>query len=390
MEILNNKKFPQNQEELYPGEYVAEIAKKILDKKIINDFSNLKKIYEQLKEYSINESIKLIKFNLNLLGIKHDQFIFESLLFKNNEIDNTIEKLKKSNFVYHGKIAAPKIKTTQEWKERKQLLFKSTLFDDDKDRPLQKEDLSWTYFAGDLAYHNNKIERNFHSLINILGADHAGYIKRIKAGVQALSNKKVKLNCKVSQLVKLLKDGKPFKMSKRKGDYVTVQDLINEVGRDPVRFIMLSRSSDVELDFDFKKVTEKTKENPVYYVQYCYARICSVFRNLKKNLEDEINFDEKRFEINFHEKEIIKKLSEWPKCVQVSTQKMEPHRIPVYLYELATLFHSYWNLGKENISYRFITNNMPTNITKLIILKCTSHVIKSGMTLIGVDTPNKM
>ena len=390
MEILNNKKFPQNQEELYPGEYVAEIAKKILDKKIINDFSNLKKIYEQLKEYSINESIKLIKFNLNLLGIKHDQFIFESLLFKNNEIDNTIEKLKKRNFVYHGKIAAPKIKTTQEWKERKQLLFKSTLFDDDKDRPLQKEDLSWTYFAGDLAYHNNKIERNFHSLINILGADHAGYIKRIKAGVQALSNKKVKLNCKVSQLVKLLKDGKPFKMSKRKGDYVTVQDLINEVGRDPVRFIMLSRSSDVELDFDFKKVTEKTKENPVYYVQYCYARICSVFRNLKKNLEDEINFDEKRFEINFHEKEIIKKLSEWPKCVQVSTQKMEPHRIPVYLYELATLFHSYWNLGKENISYRFITNNMPTNITKLIILKCTSHVIKSGMTLIGVDTPNKM
>ena len=223
-----------------------------------------------------------------------------------------------------------------------------------------------------------------------MGADHTGYIKRINAGVEALSNKKTKLNCKVSQLVKLIKDGKPFKMSKRKGDYITVEDLINEVGRDPVRFIMLSRSNDVELDFDFKKVTEKTKDNPVYYVQYCYARICSVFRNINKDLNEEINFDIKKFHINSYERQIIKKLSEWPKCISISTQRMEPHRIPVYLYELSSLFHSYWNLGKDDISFRFISDNKPTSLTKLIILKCISYVIKSGMNLIGVNTPNKM
>ena len=390
IEMLHNKEFPKNQDDLYQGEYVIDIAKKIIDKKLINEFTNLENIYDQLKEASIKESLELIKINLNSLGIQHDHFVFESQLFKNNEIQNTVEILKKKNLIYHGKIAAPKSKEGNNWIERKQFLFKSTLYGDDKDRPLQKDDLSWTYFAGDLAYHNSKIKRNFDTLINVLGADHAGYIKRINAGVEALSNKKVKLNCKVIQLVKLLKDERPFKMSKRKGNYITVEDLINEVGRDPVRFIMLSRSNDVELDFDFKKVTEKSKDNPVYYVQYCYARICSIFRNLNKDLNEEINFDRTKFHINSYERQVIKKLSEWPRCISVSTQKMEPHRIPVYLYELATLFHSYWNLGKDNISFRFISDNKPTSLTKLIILKCISYVVKSGMNLIGVNTPNKM
>jgi arginyl-tRNA synthetase len=390
IEMLHNKEFPKNQDDLYQGEYVIDIAKKIIDKKLINEFTNLENIYDQLKEASIKESLELIKINLNSLGIQHDHFVFESQLFKNNEIQNTVEILKKKNLIYHGKIAAPKSKEGNNWIERKQFLFKSTLYGDDKDRPLQKDDLSWTYFAGDLAYHNSKIKRNFDTLINVLGADHAGYIKRINAGVEALSNKKVKLNCKVIQLVKLLKDERPFKMSKRKGNYITVEDLINEVGRDPVRFIMLSRSNDVELDFDFKKVTEKSKDNPVYYVQYCYARICSIFRNLNKDLNEEINFDRTKFHINSYERQVIKKLSEWPRCISVSTQKMEPHRIPVYLYELATLFHSYWNLGKDNISFRFISDNKPTSSTKLIILKCISYVVKSGMNLIGVSTPNKM
>jgi len=390
IEILYNKKFPKNQSDLYQGDYVIDVAKKIIDNKLINEFANFENIYNQLKEVSIKESLKLIKINLNSLGIQHDHFVFESQLFKNKEIQNTIEILKKKNLIYHGKITAPKSIEANNWIERNQFLFKSTLYGDDKDRPLQKEDLSWTYFAGDLAYHNSKIKRNFDVLINVFGADHAGYVKRIKAGVEALSNKKVKLNCKVSQLVKLLKDERPFKMSKRKGNYITVEDLINEVGRDPVRFIMLSRSNDVELDFDFKKVTEKSKDNPVYYVQYCYARICSVFRNLNKDINDEINFDRKKFYINSYERQIINKLSEWPKCISVSTQKMEPHRIPVYLYELATLFHSYWNLGKDNISFRFISDNKPTSSTKLIILKCISYVVKSGMNLIGVNTPNKM
>ena len=389
-EILYNKEFPKNLDNLYPGEYVTDIAKKIIGKKLINEFNNFEDIYEKLKYLSIKESMELIKFNLNSLGINHDNFIYEGKLFGDKEIESTVEKLKKKNLVYFGKIKAPKSEEGKNWQERKQLLFKSTLYGDDKDRPLQKNDSSWTYFAGDLAYHHNKIKRNFDILINILGADHAGYIKRINAGVKALSNEKIKLNCKVSQLVNLLKDGKPFKMSKRKGDYVTVQDLISEVGKDSVRFIMLSRSNDVELDFDFKKVTEKTKDNPVYYVQYCYARICSVFRNLNKDLNEEISFDEKKFDINFYERQIIKKLSEWPKCISISTQKMEPHRIPFYLYELATLFHSYWNLGKDNVSFRFINDNKPTSLTKLIILKCISIVVKSGMNLIGADTPNKM
>jgi arginyl-tRNA synthetase len=390
VEILYNKEFPKNEDDLYPGENVVGIAKKIIDKKLISEFNNFDNIYEQLKEISVKESLELIKINLNSLGIQHDHFVFESQLYKNDEIQDTVEKLKKKDLIYYGKIAAPKFKEEKNWKERKQLLFKSTLYGDDKDRPLQKDDLSWTYFAGDLAYHNNKIDRKFDILINVLGADHTGYINRINAGVEALSNKKTKLNCKVSQLVKLLKDGKPFKMSKRKGDYITVEDLINEVGRDPVRFIMLSRSNDVELDFDFKKVTEKTKDNPVYYVQYCYARICSVFRNINKDLNEEINFDIKKFQINSYERQIIKKLSEWPKCILISTQRMEPHRIPVYLYELSSLFHSYWNLGKDDPSFRFISDNKPTNLTKLIILKCISYVVKSGMNLIGVNTPNKM
>ena len=390
IEILHNKEFPKNEEDLYPGENVVDIAKKIIDKKLISEFNNFDKIYEKLREISIKESLELIKINLSSLGVQHDHFVFESQLYKNNEIQDTVEKLKKKDLIYYGKIAAPKFKEEKNWKERKQLLFKSTLYGDDKDRPLQKDDSSWTYFAGDLAYHNNKIDRKFDILINVLGADHTGYIKRINAGVEALSNKKTKLSCKVSQLVKLIKDGKPFKMSKRKGDYITVEDLINEVGRDPVRFIMLSRSNDVELDFDFKKVTEKTKDNPVYYVQYCYARICSVFRNINKDLNEEINFDIKKFHINSYERQIIKKLSEWPKCISISTQRMEPHRIPVYLYELSSLFHSYWNLGKDDISFRFISDNKPTSLTKLIILKCISYVIKSGMNLIGVNTPNKM
>ena len=390
IEILHNKEFPKNEEDLYPRENVVDIAKKIIDKKLISEFNNFDKIYEKLREISIKESLELIKINLSSLGVQHDHFVFESQLYKNNEIQDTVEKLKKKDLIYYGKIAAPKFKEEKNWKERKQLLFKSTLYGDDKDRPLQKNDSSWTYFAGDLAYHNNKIDRKFDILINVLGADHTGYIKRINAGVEALSNKKTKLNCKVSQLVKLIKDGKPFKMSKRKGDYITVEDLINEVGRDPVRFIMLSRSNDVELDFDFKKVTEKTKDNPVYYVQYCYARICSVFRNINKDLNEEINFDIKKFHINSYERQIIKKLSEWPKCISISTQRMEPHRIPIYLYELSSLFHSYWNLGKDDISFRFISENKPTSLTKLIILKCISYVIKSGMNLIGVNTPNKM
>jgi len=237
----------------------------------------------------VAQSLNFVKSNLNNLGVEHDSFVNETDIINKNEVEKVVELLKNKNFVYEGKIEAPKSENNSDWVERNQLLFKSSGFGDDKDRALQKSDKSWTYFAGDVAYHNNKLIRKFDTLINILGADHAGYVKRITAVVEALSGNKNKIKCKVSQLVKLIKDGKPFKMSKRKGDYITVEDLLKEVGKDATRFIMLNRSSDVELDFDFTKVKEKSKDNPLYYVQYCYARICSVFRHVNVNINDKIN-----------------------------------------------------------------------------------------------------
>ena len=389
-EIKFNEPFPVENEDLYPGDYLINFAKNIIKSNAEINFENFETVSKILTDLSIKEALKLIKDNLNSLGIKHDNFISEKKLVENNEVEKVIEFLQKKNFVYKGKIKAPAGENNDNWIEREQLLFKSTDFGDDKDRALQKSDGSWTYFASDVAYHKNKLDRKFDYLINILGADHAGYIKRISSSVDALSNSKGKLVCKVSQLVKLIKNNKPFKMSKRKGDYITVDDLINEVGKDASRFIMLNRSSDVELDFDFDNVIEKSKENPLYYVQYAYARISSVFRHLNKDLESEINI--KNFDFKYSEEEIniLKKISEWPKCIDASSQKFEPHRIPVYLYELSSLFHSFWNLGKDNPEKRFINNQKKISDEKLIFLKIVSNVIKSGMNIVGVSTPTKM
>jgi arginyl-tRNA synthetase len=241
-----------------------------------------------------------------------------------------------------------------------------------------------------MAYHSHKISRKFDVLIIILGADHAGYTKRIISATKAISKNKVNLVCKVSQLVKLFKNGKPFKMSKRKGDYITVEDLIKEVGKDSTRFMMLNRSNDVELDFDFEKVTEKSKDNPVFYVQYAYARINSIFRLLKLDLRSRIKLDNKKFTLNRYEIEILKKISEWPKCVELSSSRLEPHRIPFYLYELVTLFHSYWNLGKDNKEFRFVSKHNNINNSRLVVLQALSIVIKNGMLILGVSAPSSM
>ena len=389
-EKLNNEKFPNDNPDLYPGDYLINIADNIIKNNKNLKFENFDSIKDKLKELSVNESLNLIKKNLNDLGIKHDNFVSETNIVKKNEVEKVIEKLKKSNHVYKGKIKAPEGEDSKNWKEREQLLFRSTDFGDDKDRALQKNDLSWTYFASDVAYHNTKVDRKFDKLINILGADHAGYIKRITSVVEAISGDKNKLSCKVSQLVKLIKDGKPFKMSKRKGDYITVDDLINEVGKDATRFIMLSRSNDVELDFDFSKVKEKSKDNPLYYVQYCYARISSVFRNINLNISDNLKIKNYNFNYTDDEIKIMKKISEWPRCLNVAANKLEPHRIPVYLYELSSEFHSYWNKGKDDVTKRFITKNHKISDDKLVFLKIISIAIKTGMDILGVNTPEKM
>ena len=388
-EIVLKETFP-NDENLYPGEYIIQIAQNIIKNNPKIKFDNFDNISDQLTVLAVSESLILIKENLKSLGIKHDNFQSETEIVKNNEVQKVVEKLQKNNFIYKGRIKAPESEKSDNWVEREQLLFKSTDFGDDKDRALQKSDNSWTYFASDVAYHNHKIERKFDTLINILGADHAGYIKRITASVDALTGEQGKLICKVSQLVKLIKDGKLFKMSKRKGDYITVEDLISEVGKDATRFIMLSRTSDVELDFDFTKVKEKSKDNPLYYVQYCYARISSVFRNINKKINDEIDLEKYDFNYSEDEIKILKKISQWPLVIEIASKKLEPHRIPNYLYELSSDFHSYWNMGKDNEDKRFINKDKKISNDKLVFLKSISNVVKSGMNIIGVDTPESM
>ena len=379
-----------NKENLYPGTYIIEIARKIIEKYKDEKFKDYDKSFEILKKESLYLSLSLIKSDLQSLGIKHDNFFSETEIVKKKLVEKAISQLKKDNFVIEGFLQPPKGETDRNWKKTKKLIFKSTLFGDDTDRSLQKNDHSWTYFANDVAYHLDKVDRNFDYLINILGADHTGYIKRITAAVSALSKNKTKLNCKVCQLVKLFKKGKPFKMSKRAGDFISVQDLLSEVDKDSIRFMLLNRSNDVEIDFDFDKVLEKSKENPVYYVQYAYARINSLFRNSDKNLDDEITYDKNKLELNDFEIKILRKIFEWPKIVDIASSKLEPHRIPFYLYELATLFHSYWSKGNKDQQYKFIEEGKIKRKETLSIIVLVSIVIQRGMSILGVSLPNKM
>ena len=375
---------------LYPGEYIKEIAKNILKNNKNINIENLDSCFEELKKISLQESMTSIKNDLKKLGIQHDNFSSESDLVKQNLVGKAVKDLQSKNFVEEGYLNPPKGEIPKDWKKIKRLLFKSTEFGDDTDRALQKNDGSWTYFANDVAYHYDKILKKYDNLINILGADHTGYIKRITGAVSALSNKKVKLNCKVCQLVKLYKNGQPFKMSKRAGDFISANELLNEVNKDSIRFMMLNRSNDVELDFDFEKVKEKTKDNPVFYVQYAYARINSIIRTLKINLNDLVLIDTQTFQPNEYEDKILRKIFEWPKIIESASYKLEPHKIPFYLYDLSTLFHSYWSKGNENSKFRLLQNGRIKKKDSLIYILLIAIVIKNGMKILGVSLPKKM
>jgi arginyl-tRNA synthetase len=388
-EIQFNEKFP-NKENLYPGDYVVDIAKNILKGYPKINLTDFQKIFDMLSEQSLKHSMNLIKSDLRALGISHDNFVSEKSLVEKNLVEKAVLDLRKKNFVEEGYLNPPKGEENKDWKKTKRLIFKSTLFDDDADRALQKNDGSWTYFANDVAYHSDKISRNYNYLINILGADHTGYIKRISASVKALSNNKTILICKVCQLVKLFKNGKPYKMSKRAGDFISVQELLDQVDKDSIRFMMLNRSNDVELDFDFDKVLEKTRENPVFYVQYSYARISSLFRTLKIDIDSKFEVDKKNFDLNEHELNLFRKIIDWPKVIETASLKYEPHRIPFYLYELATLFHSYWSKGNEDVKYKFINNEKIKNKNTLLIIKLVALTIENGMRILGVNLPTKM
>ena len=388
-EIKFKEKFVPDKE-LYPGDYIKDIALKILENNKNIQVDSFDNSFEILKRLSLENSMYLIKKDLKQLGIKHDYFSSETEIVKKQLVNKVVKQLQKKKYVVEGFLNPPKGEKLKNWKKTKRLIFKSSELGDDTDRALQKNDGTWTYFANDVAYHFDKIERKFNNLINILGADHIGYIKRISAAVSAMSNNKVKLDCKVCQLVKLYKKGKPFKMSKRAGDFVSVEDLLNEVSKDSIRFMMLNRSNDAEIDFDFDKVKEKTKDNPVYYVQYAYARINSILRTINQGLDKKILVSINSFSPNQYEVKILRKIFEWPKIIETASNKFEPHKIPFYLYELSTLFHSYWSKGNEDIKFRFVENGKIKRNEALAFIHLIAIVIKNGMNILGVSLPKKM
>ena len=388
-EIKYKEKF-QDSPDLYPGDYIIDIAKNIIENNPDTEFNNIDTNEELIRTQSLKNSMDLIKRDLDKLGIKHDNFVSESELVKKNLVKKTVSVLQKNDHIVEGYLDPPKGENIKNWKKVKRLIFKSSKFGDDADRALQKNDGSWTYFANDIAYHADKVSRKYDYLINVLGADHIGYTKRISSAVSAISNNKTKLDCKICQLVKLFKNGKPFKMSKRAGEFISVNDLLNEVDKDSIRFMMLNRSNDVELDFDFDKIIEKNKENPVFYVQYCYARINSLFRSIKMEINNFNIKDGDEIILNEYEKNILRKIFDWPKVIDASARKYEPHRIPFYLYELATIFHSYWSKGNENDQFKFILNGKIKNNASFLIIRLVSIVIKNGMNILGVSLPNKM
>ena len=388
IEILKKNKFPDDQG-LYPGEYIIDIANEILRKIDVGKYNSFKDVKSTLAPVAIKLSMAIIKNDLKIMGIKHDIFISESDIVKENILSKSIEKLKQEGAITKGVLPKPK-GDTEDWEPREQLLFKSTNYGDDVDRALQKSDNTWTYFANDIAYHYYKLKRGYDYYINILGADHSGYIKRLSSAVKAL-NKNVNFEIKISQIVKLYKSGKPYRMSKRAGDFILATDLIDAVGKDAVRFMMVYRSSQSPLDFDFDVVNDKSKENPIFYVQYACARLNSLFQKSKFNIDKEIKDAKLQLLNSSQEINLIKKILQWPKIVNLCNSNFEVHYIPFYLYELSSEFHSFWNLGKENDDFKIIEHsNENLSKSRLFLLQKLYIVLKTGLNILSVDIPKKM
>lgn len=388
LEIVKNEKFPEG-DGLYPGDYIIDIANKILKENKINNLEKFEEVKHFLTPISIKVAMDIIKDDLKKMGINHDIFVSESEIVNKNILIKAIEKLKSKGDIYKGILPKPK-GDIEDWEPREQLLFKSTNYGDDVDRALQKSDNSWTYFANDIAYHFEKLNRNFDYYINILGADHSGYIKRLSSAVNAL-NEKIKFKIKISQIVKLYKSGKPYRMSKRAGDFILVKDLIDAVGKDSVRFMMVYRSSQSPLDFDFDKVTDKTKENPIFYVQYACARLNSLFEKTGMDINKEIENPKLECLTNIHEINLIKKILEWPKIINLCYNNLEVHYIPYYLYELSSEFHSFWNAGKIDENLKIVGHNdKQVTLSRLFLLQKLYFVIKKGLNILDIKMLKKM
>ena len=388
IEILKKKKFPKDQG-LYPGDYIIDIAHKILSKIDIGKYDNFKDAKPAISSSAIKLSMSIIKNDLNKMGIKHDIFVSESDIVKDKILSKSIKILKDEGAIRRGVLPKPKGET-EDWEPREQLLFKSTNYGDDIDRALQKSDNSWTYFANDIAYHYHKLNRRYDHYINVLGADHAGYTKRLSSAVKEL-NKNIKFEIKISQIVKLYKSGKPFRMSKRAGDFILAKDLIDAVGKDATRFMMVYRNLQSPLDFDVDAVNDKSKDNPIFYVQYACARLNSLFNKSKFNIDSKIADVDLNLLNSLQEINLIKKILQWPKIISLCNSNLEVHYIPFYLYELSSEFHSFWNAGKENDDLKIIEHrNKKISKARLFLLQKIYIVLKSGLNILDVEIPKKM
>ncbi len=388
-------------EGLYPGEYVKEAA--YLVGQEFGDSLRGRPESEWLpvvRDLSIKTMMRIIREDLEALNIKHSVFFSERSLVKSSD-DNvaaTIAWLRKRGLVYEGRLPPPKGKVPDDWEDREQTLFRSTAFGDDVDRPLKKSDGSYTYFASDIAYHRSKLKRGFGVLIDVWGADHGGYIKRMQAAVAALSGGKAVLDVKLIQLVKLMRAGEPVKMSKRAGEFVTLREVVDEVGRDAVRFMMLFRKNDAMLDFDLAKVIEQSRDNPVFYVQYAHARCYSVFRNAQEafpNLPTDVNELLQTADVSRlsdpAELALMRQIALYPRVVEAAAAAHEPHRIAFYLFDLASEFHALWTLGNTAPHLRFIMqNDREMTIVRLVLVQGVRTVLASGLGLLGVGAPNEM
>jgi arginyl-tRNA synthetase len=386
---------PEIAEGLYPGDYLIPVgeALKAMHGDSLLDQPESEWLAE-VRVFATDMMMAMIRHDLAALGVSMNVYSSEKALYGTGQIEAAIERLRGLGLIYSGTLEPPKGKAPEDWEAREQTLFRSTAFGDDQDRPVQKSDGSWTYFAPDIAYHYNKVMRGFDELINIFGADHSGYVKRLKAVVSALSENKVTLDIKLIQLVKLLKGGQIVKMSKRAGTFVTLRDLIDEVGPDVVRFVMLTRKNDVALDFDFDKVTEQSKDNPVFYVQYANARVNSVLRKAREaGLDvDDSALSAAQLSHLAHEAEleVIRKLGEWPRLVEIAARGNEPHRVAFYLYELASDFHGLWNRGNDDDSLRFIQPDTTISTAKIALVRAVGVVICAGLGILGVTPVEEM
>lgn len=387
---------PEIREGLYPGDYLIPVGEALKEKYGRTLLDKPEQYWlADLREFATDKMMAMIREDLSLLGVSMDVFSSEKALYGTGQIEAAIEALRAVDLIYMGTLEPPKGKTTDEWEPREQMLFRSTAHGDDVDRPVQKSDGSWTYFAPDIAYHFDKVNRGFDELIDILGADHGGYVKRMKAAVQALSGGRVPLDIKLVQLVKLFKNGEPFKMSKRAGTFVTLRDVVEQAGADVTRFMMLTRKNDVALDFDFAKVLEQSKDNPVFYVQYANARINSVIRKATEAGADcsDAALLTADFALLGHpaELEMARKIAEWPRLIEIAAKANEPHRVAFYLYELASEFHGLWNKGNDEPSLRFVQEgNAATTLAKIAVVRATGVVISAGLGILGVTPVQEM